>query len=367
MFKKLPLLLLVVPPGFLLAEPFDYRAYTQGHVDIGVRVQDGGVSGYWKNDGATVDGETFLFGLHDEFVPEFNAHEIRALGVFDAATPPLTRPAASQWDFLGVDAGEPIYILPEGGVPNTLPYLGFSTEHPSVAAFDEVKITLIAMTGPVHAVVSVFATSANVPFNTLGGFPAGTLEIDTQDHLHYNWAFTHIGTYDLTFRFDILAGSQIVHTGVDTFRFQITDGGGFDDYDHWRRTHFRPGDIEDDDISGPDVDAGVAIGTTKGFTNAQRYAFGNDPYVELTTVEHNGQPWPAIRLPMRVGMQDLETGPEQSDSLTNGAWENTSFILEQTDFIFHDPGLEIRTYRIEEIPSGSSFFRAGAWVPESAD
>lgn len=355
------LICLLLLPGFLRAEVFLFRAYTVGHMDIGPRIVEGQLVGFWKNDSSEVEGEIDL-------TEEFAAYEVRALGVFDPkTTPPPSRPAGSQWDFLGVAEGEPIYILPASGIPDTLPYLGFATEHPSVGHFDEFRIILEAVAGPPGATVSVYTSDTNIVMSSANGPPYGTLLIKTGNHLHYNWAFSRPGTYDLTFRFEALQERDVVLTGSDTFRFQITDGGTFDDYDHWRRTHFRPGDIENDEISGPDVDAGVAIGTTKGFTNAQRYAFGNDPFVELTTVEHNGQPWPAIRLPMRVGMQDLETGPEQSDSLTNGAWENTSFILEQTDFIFHDPGLEIRTYRIEEIPSGSSFFRAGAWVPEPAD
>lgn len=329
-------------------------------MDIGPRVVQIGdqsqVVGFWKNDFADVDGQM-------DSRDGFNAYELRALGVFDADTPPVSRPSGAQWDFFGVAAGEPIYILPAGGIPNTVPYLGFSTEDESLSSvehLDIVRIRLVEFSGPEGGVSTVYLNATTIHMNS-AEYPMGDIDIGPGDHLHFNWSFSHPGTYDLTFLFELLdANEDVLLSGEGTFRFQITDGGTFDDYAHWRRTHFRPGDIENDEISGPDVDAGEAIGTTLGFTNAQRYAFGNDPFVELTTVEHNGQPWPAIRLPMRVGMEDLETGPEQTDSLTDGSWENSNFTLEQTDLIFHDPGLEIRTYRIDGIPSGPSFFRAGA-------
>lgn len=353
------LICLLLLPGWLRAEVFHFRAYTEGHMDIGPRIMDGQLVGFWKNVDAIVDG--------DHATGDFAAEGIRALGIFDSLTPAPLRPAGAQWDFLGVAADEPVYILPSSGIPATLPYLGFTTEHPSVGHFEEFNLILESVTGPPGFTFALYTSSSNVTMHSDRPPHENILTLEPGEHEHFNWAFSSPGTYDLTFRFEALTGGEVQLVGTDTFRFQITDGGTFEDYAHWRRTHFRPGDIDNDDISGPDVDAGVAIGITKGFTNAQRYAFGNDPFVELTTVEHNGQPWPAIRLPMRVGMGDLETGPEQSDSLTEGTWENTNFVVDQTDRVFHDPGLEIRTYRIEEIPSGPSFFRAGAWVPEPAD
>lgn len=190
-----------------------YLPYTDGHMDIGARVVGGELRGYWKNDGATVDGQTTYV--------DYAADGLRALGIFDDDTPPLLRPAGAQWDFFGVAAGEPIYILPSSGIPATLPYLGLSSEHPTLAAYDELRITLVGMTGPAGGVFSLYSSSANVPINTLNSvFPAGSVTMDIGDHLHFNWAFSQLGVYDLTFQFEALGGDPVL-TGTDVFRFDI--------------------------------------------------------------------------------------------------------------------------------------------------
>ncbi len=357
---------LMVLPALLQAELFEYRAYTSGHIDIGPRIVGGQIMGYWQNDGANIEGQI----SNDA---GFSTHEIRALGIFDDATPPANRPSGTQWDFLGVAAGEPIYILPFNGVPNTLPYLGFATEDESVGHLAEINMILESVTAPPGSRVSVYRIfSGNITLLMSSELtpPNNTLTMTPGNHLHYSWAFSHPGTYDLTFRFEAFDLKQdhedfdreenLIHSGTDTFRFQITDGGTYDDYEHWRRTHFRPDHISDNAISGPSVNAVNALGETLGFTNAQRYAFGNDPTVELLFVEDAGDLWPAVRLHMRTGMTDLQTQPEFTTSLTQGEWTSDTLILVEDDPVYHDPGLKERIYRLDHFPVGPRFFRAGA-------
>lgn len=171
--------------------------------------------GFWLNDFAVVDGVV-------NSQPVFAAGDIRALGVFDDDTPPLIRPAASQWDFLGVAAGEPIYILPSGGVPATLPYLGLSTEDTSLVGFeDDLTFTLASVSGPADSTFNLFVGSTGIfmtgtPTSVSG--PGAVLS--RGDHQHYNWAFSHLGVYDLTFD---LSGTLdgVERTGQATFRFEI--------------------------------------------------------------------------------------------------------------------------------------------------
>ena len=363
MRKLLPFFLLsLIPAGTVRPESFLYRPYTDGHMDIGPRIVNNTVEGFWKNDGATVDGTSSN--------PDFAARDLRALGIFDENTPPSLRPAGDErWGFLGVEEGEPVYILPSNGVPDTIPYLGFSTEHASIVAElpveGEVHITLTEVIGPQDATVTVFVSSQNI-LMTSNNPQMGTLVMDVDDHLHYNWSFSHLGTYDLTFRFELFldAGEEEPEfVGEDTFRFQITDGGTFDDYDHWRRTHFRPDQITDDSISGPDADAGAAIGTTEGFTNFQRYAFGNHPFAEFETIDNGNGTFQVLRLPMREGMGDLTTRPEFSDSLMETVWHHDDFPLTEYEIegIFHDPGLNIHRYLLDAPPvPGPIIFRMGA-------
>lgn len=315
----------------------DYLPYTDGHMDIGVRLIEGEPAGYWKNDSATVNGQISA--------DDYPAAGLRALGVFDANTPPDMRPAGEQWDFFGVEANEPIYRLPSSGFPDTLPYLGFSAEHPSVSDFDEFRITLIDMVGPTNAVFSLYAFSANNPvirMNTLDGYPAGSAIMEIDDHLHFNWAFSHTGVYDLTFLLELLDdGGNVALSGEDVFRFHITDGSGYANYGAWRRAMFSLADIEDEEVSGMNVVA------PNGITNAQRYGMGPAPTVEFVWIPHNEQFYPGMRFRGRASAEDIDVIAESAASLMGELWTDESFIMTDSESVFHDPGLAIQTYRYE--------------------
>jgi len=352
--------ILLIPPAVLQAESFayEYLAYTSGHMDIGFRLDGENLEGYWKNDSADVDGLITDFNLL-----EFSSHEVRALAVFDDATAPFIRPAGSHWDFIGVDEGDPFYYLPSGGVPTTLPDLGFSTEHLSVNGFEDAlfRITLVDMVGPPDAVFSLFTSSSNILMNTLSG--ADHLELEVGDHQHYVWVFSKVGTYDLTFLFEIIdedgEEETVLHAGQSTFRFQITDGGGYDDYAHWRRTHFRPEQIEDDSVSGPNADAGAAVGETRGYTNFERYTFSGPPTIgmEPDAVEPKDL---LIFLTLRTDIGDYNVATETTTDLRADTWGQGGLQLIDTERVFHDPGLERRTYRITHADDGPFFIRASA-------
>lgn len=342
----------LIPLTTLGFDGFGFLPYTRDHMDIAVRLEDGELVGIWDNDFATINGQI-------NSAPTFPAAELRALGVFDEVTQPLSRPAGSQWDFLGVAAGEPIYILPSGGTPNTLPYLGFNTEHPSLGSLgaDDFRFTLVDMTGPEDGVFSLFVGSGNVPMNTLTGFPAGSLLIETGDHLHYNWGFSHIGTYDLYFEFEALSNSTVVATGSDMFRFQITTGGGFDGYEHWRRTVFTPDQIEDETISGPH-----ATPLDDGVSNMQRFAFGDEATFEWVWIEEDGDLFPGIRSFMRQD-SGMDISAQYATQLVPPDWDDADVTLQESESIFHDPGMEWRTYRINHTHIPTGFFRLRSVLP----
>jgi surface-anchored protein len=324
-----------------------YQPYTDGHMDIGMRVVEGELVGFWKNDSATVAGG-MTFG-------NYPANGLRALGVFDADTPPLLRPAGSQWDFLGVAAGAPIYILPSGGMPATVPYLGLSTEDVSLSPLgvDEVRLTLLDMAGPAGGVFSLFTSSANRPMNTTNGFPAGALVMELGDHLHFNWGFSHPGTYDLTFQFEAMSGASVVLSGTDVFRFQITDGGGFAGYEQWRETVFSPAEIADAAVSGP-----AAMPLADGVTNLQRFLFGAGARAEWVWVEFGDQVYPGIEFLMRTDT-GMEVAVEFATQLDAPDWRAEDLVLAESERIFHDPGMERRVYRLVATGSATGFFRFG--------
>lgn len=175
--------------------------YTEGHMDVAMTFNGTTFIGWWKNDGATVDGQvTFT---------DYLADEIYALAIFDANTPPPLRPSGSQWDFLGVAAGEPIYILPASGDPDTIPYLGFSTEMSGLDSFDEITIMLTDFSGPTGSTFAIYLSPTNIPMQFIGGNIQGPgITLDVGDHVHYNWSFSHLGDYTLTFTFSGISGGD---------------------------------------------------------------------------------------------------------------------------------------------------------------
>lgn len=200
--------------GFIRTAAAQYWAYTEGHMDVSVQVDNGQLRGIWLNDFAVVNGQINSTEI-------FLAEQIMAVAVYDSQTPPDPRPEGSEWDFLGVPAGAPIYILPSSGDPATVPYLGFSTEDISLSGFDSIRFTLTGMTAPAGGVFSLFISPASVFMNTLNGFPAGEVQLGYGNHTHYNWAFSKPGVYDLTFGFEAIKDGDVVMTGSDMFRFDI--------------------------------------------------------------------------------------------------------------------------------------------------
>lgn len=333
-----------------------FKAYTDAHMDIGVRFNGATLEGFWLNDAATVNG---VITSADQ---NFDEHAIRALGVFDDATPPLIRPVGSQWDFLGMDAGEPLYFFPSGGEPNTLPYLGFSSEDASLPylttnhGVDKFVVTLIDMVGPSGSAFSIFRSASDIRVATTNGFPAGYVELSPGDHEHFNFGFSHIGTYDLVFRLEAISNGQVLHqfTGETIVRCQITEGGGYLNYDQWRRTLFTLNDFGNEAISGKSADP---VGD--GRSNLHRYAFGEFPVHDFIWVEHEGKTYPALRLTQRIGTEDLSLHVESSTDLQS--WQEANVVLHENEGrVFHNPGLETRIYRITDESNPRAFLRARA-------
>jgi hypothetical protein len=212
--------------GFLRPAQGSPIIYTTGHTDITPDVFEitpgvFALRGVWNNSDKDLPGP--------DFIP---AAGVLAKGIYDPASlnpnvvaTPTARPAGNQWDFLGVDAGEPLYIFPSGGVPRSVPYIGWGTENGTLYGhgFDHVRITLTGMVAPAGGEFSVFTSSTDKPMFTTGGFPAGSMTLPLGFHTHYTMAFTEEGFYDLTFLFEGLNGASgpVVMSGSDTFHFEV--------------------------------------------------------------------------------------------------------------------------------------------------
>lgn len=156
--------------------------YTEGDIDIGVAYEDG-----WD------------LHIHNEEAEI--EHEPDGALFYVAPEALTTRPASSQFDFLGIAAGADYYRLPQVQNPELL-FLGFGTEEIAAGTFvgGSVAVTLQAVNGPGQfAVWQAGDTGPNVFWTTADGINAqDTLTLLEGAHTHFNLGFTAKGRYEVT-------------------------------------------------------------------------------------------------------------------------------------------------------------------------
>lgn len=179
--KKLGLLL-----AWLLTISLPARAWTilsDGHVDgFGI--------GYH-------DGHLELHVHDDETDTEYEPHEVIFL------VPPsvqYTVPANPLYAFLG-NPGDPIWILPQVQIPGVL-FLGSSAHEVPAGIFaSPLRVELANVNGPGH--FALYQTDGfgfpTVLMNTRDGIDSSDhYLIPVGGHMHFNWAFSAEGLYEVT-------------------------------------------------------------------------------------------------------------------------------------------------------------------------
>jgi surface-anchored protein len=156
----------------------------------------------------------------------------------------ITRPAGAAFDFLGVAAGQPVWVLPQTQNPNLL-FLGSASEDVEPGTFPEyevsdprinatgefIEIRVLAVRGPgtfavwdndVFGRPRVFVTTAdgvNAP-----GTPTDTLYSAVPGHDHFNWGFSAPGTYEVDAQavaYTGPGGTEPIFSEPATFTFQV--------------------------------------------------------------------------------------------------------------------------------------------------
>ncbi|MSR55948.1 MAG: tandem-95 repeat protein [Gemmataceae bacterium] len=184
----------------------------QGHVDIGIAYEDDAWEPHIHDEGPDVeydpDGAILFVGPQAE----------------------RTRPASSQFDFLGVAAGETIWQLPHSPPNPELLVLGIGTDEVEPGTFEngELFITLKAVNGPGHFSLwrsgdfgpEVFMTTAD------GISSSDTFNALEGGHEDLNWGFTSKGRYEVTIEAHaILAGGGLSSSGDATYYFSVDNLG----------------------------------------------------------------------------------------------------------------------------------------------
>ncbi len=211
--------LLLVPLGTSLPA----ATITDGHVDIigiGYVEESPGVfvlEPHTHVEFGTVDG----VGVTDV---EYEAGDLTFLVPGSTLT---AREVGGQWDPIGVAAGENYYFLPQSATQADALgsiFAGIGTEELAPGDWStDISITLTGMTGPGQfALAQVVLGSPNFFMSTADGISgADTYSQSADDHQHFNWYFTEVGDYTLTFSFEGTHATDGVKTATATYNFSV--------------------------------------------------------------------------------------------------------------------------------------------------
>ncbi|MBL9170966.1 MAG: choice-of-anchor M domain-containing protein [Verrucomicrobiales bacterium] len=215
--------------------------YPSGHGDIAVGYE----SNRWN---VVIDSDNF--GVHDP----------QEVLIYGGAEGLSARGSSSQFDFLGVGAGQPLYVWPDNGAIPTLPELGvggegipggtaaayFNSDPRVNASGPWVHVRLAGVRAPEGAHLSVYTVSPLgspvVWWATSDGISSkDTLAILEGSHQHFNFAFTKPGIYEADI---IVSGYRdangngvyesgkdpYIESGVETIYFAIDLPSGMQPY-----------------------------------------------------------------------------------------------------------------------------------------
>lgn len=206
----------------------------------------------------------------------------------------VTRPAGTEWDFLGVEEGEPFWWLTQSD--NNICWPGFASAQTGVmASYDDpdprtfgtlpyVTVTLLDVryegageTGQ-FSLWQGFGASQTIWMNAngTGGTPAEK-GIESSDkfilleggHDHANWAFSDLGLYFLEVQASgFLASSPATRVTSDSGTIVAAVGT----FAIWQATQFDFAQLSDSTVSGPEGDP-----DHDERNNLVEYALGTDP------------------------------------------------------------------------------------------
>lgn len=194
--------------------------YTSGHGDIAVAYQNGDLTAHLELDpDAVVDGGPVGNPPNGaSFAPE--------AALIIVADPPVLRPSGSEWDFLGVSAGQPLHVLPQSEDP-ARPFLGLASETLVRGQWASLSVALVSLEAPAGGHFALYQTDAFgsplVKFDSADGLGADDLlPLIVGGHDHYNWAFTQPGLYRVGLAWQGVHHLDGPRSAEGAFRFGVT-------------------------------------------------------------------------------------------------------------------------------------------------
>lgn len=187
-----------------------------GHVDLGPRYVDN----RW----------TLLIHDGTQAQPVWRNPDETVLRVSDTAL--QTVPDDPEYAFLGVDAGERVYVVPQVQHPDVM-WLGWNTQDPRVMqSIDRgVTLTLLGVHGPgtltTYLQPGNFAAPQPLWRSTEPKTQPFWVEVNT--HTHANWVFTAPGVYLIAVQVsaDLINGETV--SATRTLRFAVGDATSTDE------------------------------------------------------------------------------------------------------------------------------------------
>ncbi len=215
------MVLAVVSAGISFGQEQDWTA---GHGDVGIGYEDGELEPHWHlgedDESVTLDGVSQSFGASGT---EFETDEILAISGRTE-----TRDSEAAWDFTGAAAGATLYVFPQTEDPSA-PFVGIGTEELTLTDWStDITLTLTGMSGSGVVAGGEFSLytvdSLNIPTELMstndGISGADAVSQAAGTHEHYNWAFTAIGRYDLTFEVTGTHATNGAETATATYSFE---------------------------------------------------------------------------------------------------------------------------------------------------
>lgn len=223
-----------------------------GHVDIGPRFHEG----------------AWTLMVHDdaEIPAVWRTLADTVIAVTDTAV--QTVPDDPTYDFLGVDPGTPVHVIPQVQQSGVV-WVGWNTQDPEVLdRIDQgATLTLLGVQGPGELIMYLQAGNLTEPDVLWRSTETDRqpLFIEVNTHTHANWVFTEPGTYlaEVEIAATLVGGEEVVDT--ETLRFAVGDQA---DADEARAATFTqptaPPDVEASPAREADDEESTSGGGTAG-------------------------------------------------------------------------------------------------------
>ncbi len=174
-----------------------------------------------------------------------------------------TRPANSKWDFLGIAAGQPVWIYTD----SSLVSLGFAATQAELSG--NLTFSLLDVHGPADGEFSMYSgTAPTIHMKTVDGISPADFFSKPLAHTHVNWAFSRKGLWIV--RLDVQG--TLASTGTPTsVSNPVSLVFPIGDYARWLAARFDAAELANSAISGDSADP-----DGDGWPNLIEYALGGN-------------------------------------------------------------------------------------------